>query len=61
MGENDDCPFCEEKENITMNSYRSNGREWFFVQCGECLACGPVAANEKLAFDAWSRRPGNEQ
>lgn len=60
MGKIDKCPFCEEDENLTVNSYSSKGRKWFYVQCEECLACGPVAANEKMAIDAWSERPGNE-
>lgn len=50
------CPFCGEKDRISVAAYRCDSGFWQYVFCDECLAEDPVGKTEQDAVDAWNRR-----
>lgn len=49
------CPFCCSECLILMQNGPLEGPHWFHVECGDCLARGPEAANGNAAAEHWNR------
>ena len=49
------CPFCKEKENLSVNKDNSLVKNKF-VQCFECYATGPRAKTDEEAIYLWNKR-----
>jgi len=48
------CPFCHASpEDISLGEIEDEDEEAFYLQCDNCLACGPQEANELDAREAW--------
>jgi Lar family restriction alleviation protein len=48
------CPFCGESEEFIIHSY---DHPYYHVECGNCLARGPIAEdNKNNAIVAWNKR-----
>ena len=50
------CPFCGEKEEIEVESYKVDGKDWLYVTCHTCQAQGPASSTEEDAIDMWNWR-----
>lgn len=48
------CRFCGRGDSSIIGRYKSGGEWWYFVECGECMAIGPVGKTEQYAVDAWN-------
>lgn len=51
-----ECPFCGKKDALHIDAYQCGGVWWFYVECQECMANGPVGKQKYMAVDAWNQR-----
>ena len=55
------CPFCGRDNDLKIERYESDGKYWYYAECEECLAQGPVCADEEEALRAWNHRTFKDQ
>ncbi len=50
------CPFCGMDCAVSLDEERNPFTSNYYVECGSCLARGPMYSNQRAAIDGWEKR-----